>query len=56
MTAQELIKELSRFDPDAPAQICLDGEASPFVRAAFNDGPYVVLTNGAGEDPGDDGV
>ena len=56
MTAQELIKKLSRFDPDAPVQICLDGEASPFVRAAFNDGPYVVLTNGAGEDSGDDGV
>ena len=56
MTAQELIKKLSRFDPDAPVQICLDGEASPFVRVAFNDGPYVVLTNGAGEDSEDDGV
>lgn len=54
MTAQELIKELSKFDPDTPVIMCVDGEAGPFVRAAFNDRPYIVLTNVAGEDPGSD--
>lgn len=54
MTAQELIKELSRFDPDAPVRICLNIEASPFVHAVFEDESCVVLTNDAGEDSEDD--
>lgn len=45
MTVEELMTALAQFDPNTPVAMCVNSEASLFVRKAYRYGGEIVLTN-----------